>query len=141
MTIPAQLIDKKAQAFAASVGEPFKGAPHLPKAWVTFLVGISPILSLIAAAAMALSGLMSLGFGMFGLIGGLLSIATAAILFMAYEPLKAKKYDGWMLMFWSTLISAIAGVLSLASGQNALIEVFAVIVSLYVVFELRASYK
>jgi len=140
MATIAQLTNKQAQDFADKIGEIFKSVPHLPKEWVAFIVKYLPILAIIGAVLSLLSGLSVAMAGLYGMISAVFALATAALLFMAYKPLQDKKYDGWMLLFWSNVVSAVeALVMIVLSGQ--FFGIVGIIIGFYVLYELRPSYR
>ncbi len=153
MSYTARLTDKKAQDFASKVGEIFKSVPHLPKSWVDFLVKIVPILALIGAVLSLFAGPV-LGFlsvlslltlnpvlVLSVLVAAILSLVTACLLFLAYKPLKERKYDGWMFLFWCQILGAVQSLFHILFREQAITSLIGILVGFYILYEMRPRYK
>lgn len=120
-----QLTDKKAQSFADQIGNVFKGTPHLPQGIVDFLVKIAPWLVVLGGVVNVLSGLSAvlggdsygrMAYRMLGvnstyfMISGVFAIVLGALYLMAFSPLKEKKMEGWMYMFWAEMLAVVKSV-------------------------------
>ena len=140
----------------ASLDKFFKKTPHLPKSWIKFLVKVIPWLSLIGGIFMIWGGLTSVGFlgnvgwlmGVMGIsrtyfvISGLLSLASAVLLLMAFKPLQSLKLTGWMYLFWVSLLSALSGILSILMAFGSIVWfILGILLSFYLLFELKSEYK
>lgn len=140
MAALSQLTDAKAKDFANKVGNIFTSVPHLPKEWVAFLVKIAPICAMIGAVLMVLSGLSFGMYGIYGLVSLAVSLGSASLLFLAYKPLQEKKAEGWMYLFWSTILETI-GTVMMAFLSGYFFGILGIIVGMYILFEMRPSYK
>ena len=153
----AQLTDSKARDFSDQIGSIFKGVPHIPKSWVKFLVKIAPRLAGLGGLTNVLSGFSSvMGGGAFNsmmyhyagvgrnyfLINGIFSLLLGVLLLMAFSPLKAKKMDGWMYLFWTQILGVVQTVVLLAYfGGGWLASVIGIVLGLYILFEIKPAYK
>ena len=115
------LTGKKAQNIIARVEEPFKQLPHLPASLTNFFVKIAPwgvalggVFSITGAIAS-----LRLSFGMgsiskvinnylevspiYFLLSAVLMLVIAFLAFKAFGPLKERKMEGWIYIFWSNI--------------------------------------
>lgn len=143
------------------LGEYFKDLPHLPPKVLKFLVKILPILALIGGVLSLFSSfsMLSILFGygslmrysgaFFGpgyylltIISLVLMVSTGAILLMAFKPLKEGQQLGWLYLFYSTVLSILSSLISATFSMPSLLwALIWIAIDLYLVFELRASYK
>lgn len=152
MAYTDRLTDKKSEAFADQVGQVFTSLPHLPKNWIAFFVRIAPVLALIGAILSLIAGpilgflsiLSLLTFNPLVVISVLaaavFSFITSIILFSAYRPLQQRKYTGWMLLFWSEVISAVQTLFHIAIGQQDLWSLVWIALWFYILYEMRSFY-
>lgn len=140
--------------FIDTMGEWFDKFPPLPKNWRDTLARISPVLALvfgILGILVAISGLGTLTFlsplavmgGAGGIVGmGMVSIliylVASVLLLAAYPGLKAKKYSGWKLLFWSEIINLVGGVINLHGLVSAIIGA---LIGFYIIFQIRSYFK
>lgn len=148
-----KLTDEKSRKFADQFGEVFKTVPHLPKAWVDFLVKIAPPLALIGAILSLISGpilglvsaisLITLNpFLVFSVaLAAIIAIANAILLWHARKPLEKRSIDGWMLLFWSDMLSVFQIVAGIFLHQGGLGGVIGLLIGFYILFEMRPRYK
>ncbi|MEP7166567.1 MAG: hypothetical protein ABI758_01140 [Candidatus Woesebacteria bacterium] len=141
MSYTARLTDKKAQDFASKVGDLFTSVPHLPKKWIDFLVKIMPVLALIGGVLALFGGVASLlSMNPFMVVTALLMLAMAYVLLMAYKPLQDRRYDGWMLVFWNHVISAVLTLFQILSSRQGVFGLVWTAIGFYLLFELRSRY-
>jgi hypothetical protein len=150
------LYNKQIKNLAKKGESLFKDLPHLPKNWVTNIVKILPYLVLIGGILTLISQLQSLfaynrsqmwaiqwmqinrthyyvmaGFG----------ILSAVLYLIAYKPLKNKKYEGWLLLFWVTILSILQSLVLLFMGWGNLISsIIAAIIGAYLLYEIRSEF-
>lgn len=148
------LTNKEAMDFILKIEEPFKSLPHLPKGVVEFIVKITPYLALLGAilGLVAVFPLLMAGgaVSILSLSGTLLvwtlvtvvvTLANSVIMFMAYTPLKNKEMKGWMLLFWSEVISVVSSLFGLFAGQTNIVgTLIGVVIGLYILFEMKPFY-
>lgn len=153
----ASLTDKKARDLSDQVGNVFKDVPHLPKSWVEFLAKIAPWLVGLGGLTSLLGGFSSvLGGGAFNqmmyryagigrnyfLVSGVFSILVGVLLLLAFSPLKDRKMDGWMYLFWVQALGIVQTVVLLAYfGGGWLGSILGIIIGLYILFEMKSAYK
>ncbi len=153
------LTGPEAQNFIKKIESIFKVAPHLPKGIINFLVMIVPwgallggIFGLIGSISL-LTG-SSLGWGMtrwlrwagvsttYYLVLGVFQLVTSVLLLLAFNQLKNKKFAGWMLLFWISLIGIAQNAVGIFFGYNSIIgTLISAVISLYLLFEVKPSYK
>lgn len=119
------LTSKEVKNQINNLGKVFENLPHLPKKIVEIIVKITPFFVLLGAIGLTLSGLQNLfGFNRYNdwfsywvnvphfyfYILGALELVTAVIFFMAYTPLRNRKINGWILLFWTTAIEVVGDV-------------------------------
>ncbi len=133
-----------------------KDLPHLPKDWIKNIVKILPYLVLLGGIFSLTSGLGSLlPFGRNRLwmmhwlkinrayyyVTAGFSLILAVLYLMAYEALKNKKYEGWLLLFWTIIISLIESVVLLIMGWGGLLgSVITAVIGFYVIYEIRPEF-
>jgi hypothetical protein len=154
-----QLTSPQAKKLAEQVGEPFKKAPHLPESVTEFLVKITPYLAIIGGVLTVLGALQTLSIPMgwsttsrflqmFGVVNpvywwiiGLISLASGALLIMAYQPLKDRKFAGWMYMFWLEVLSIIQMLVGVVMvGTSVVGAVLAILIGFYILYEVKPHY-
>jgi hypothetical protein len=137
----------KTDNFISTLEEWFKKGPVLSPRFKGGLVKYIPIINLIFGVLFILTGVTSLGFSPLALIagvrssgilliGGLGLIISGVLMFMAYSKLKAGKIEGWKLLFWSTIVSIVATLLT----GDILNGVILGVVGLYFLFQIKSSY-
>lgn len=138
----------------------FKNAPHIPEngrkvivdivPWLVLIFGILGVIGLFASGIMALfvtllTGGWALPF-LFGSFVPMLFSGIAIVLtLMAFPGLQAKTKSGWNLVFYSTVVNAIGGIVSVFGGyvyMGSLVgAIIGAIVSFWLLFEIRSYYK
>lgn len=153
MATIARLTDKQSQDFANKIGDIFKSVPHLPKEWVAFLVKIAPVMALIGAVLSLFAGPLMGVLGVLTLLtlnpllvlsvflSAILSVASAVLLFLAYKPLQARAYEGWMYLFWSEVIGAASTLVMILFGRGGIGGIVGIAIGFYILFEMRSSYQ
>ena len=155
-----QLTGKEAQGFVGKFEAVFKGLPHLPKGIVDFLVSVSPWLAGLGGIFGVYGGLTSLFFSQrrgamwqyvkaysgvgsgYFIATSIISLLTGALLLMAFGPLKNKKLNGWMFLFWANILSLIQSIVSLVFGYGGLMGILiGAAIGFYILFEIKKSYK
>ena len=127
---------KKSNDFIDTMGEWFRKFPPMPKTWQLGLVRIIPILSLVFGILGILSILSVLTNGP-GLIVSLFYLIGSVLLLMAYPGTKARKYKGWIYLFWSGVAHLIGGLLSM----EIIVALLVALIGFYLIFQVRQYYK
>jgi len=153
------LTNQAAVKLMDQVGQPFKSVPHLPKEITNFLVTIIPWLALIGgvtgiigaittitggSAVYRMSALVGVGssYSTYMIVASVFSLITAALLLMAFTPLKNKAAAGWAFLFWTNVVSIAQNVVSLIIWQGGILGIIVgVIIGLYLLYEVRPLYK
>lgn len=134
----------------------FSKFPPLPKNATDVLVQVMPFIALIfgilgivvsiggLGILTATSPLSFLGgastvsaYGT-GFIASIVYLAASVLLLAAFPGIKAKKYQGWKLLFWSEVVSLIGGVIGLSSIVSGLIGA---LIGFYLLFQIKSHYK
>ena len=143
------------------VGDYFKDLPHLPPKVVKFLVQVAPFLALIGGIFSLLSSLSMLsitfslhpifryswvGFGgnylIVTFVLAVLQAADALLLLLAFKPLKQRQKLGWLYLYYSILISVAVSLISLFISMAGLLSaVVWIVIDLYLIYDIRKSYK
>lgn len=140
-------LQKQTDDIVKSLESAFKGLPHLPENIREVLVKIAPILSLVFGVLGILFGIASLGISPLVLLGGVkssmmvflsgaLAILSSILMLMAYPKLNKRLYSGWVYLFWSEAVSAIAALLTISLGS-----ILGILIGLYILFEVKSHYK
>ena len=140
-----------------NLGKIFENLPHLPKKVVEIIVKITPFFVLLGAIGLAVSGLQNIfGFNrinhwfsywvnvphVYFYILGIIELLTAIIFFMAYAPLRDRKINGWMLLFWTTALEVVGDVVDILFAYGGLIgSLIGLAIGLYLLFEMRPFYE
>lgn len=152
----------------------FKDLPAMPKngrkaivEWLPIIVLVVAVLQVLAAFSLIkvyrdadrfITGVQTVFGGMLGAPVGLsafdkLIIITsivmlfvqAAIMFMAYNPLKAKLKRGWDLLFLTSLLQVVYAVLTTfidARGAGSMImSLLGAAIGFYILFQIRDAYS
>jgi hypothetical protein len=132
-----------------------KDVPHLPKDWVKNIIKILPYLILIGGIFSLISGLQSLfSFGRnqawvmhwlkinraYYYVTGGFSIILAVLYLMAYKPVKNKEYEGWLLLFWTLIVTLIQSIILLIMGWGVVGPVIATLIGFYLIYEIRPEF-
>lgn len=126
----------------------FKQAPMLPKGGRDVLVAIAPWIALIFGILGVLAGLALVGvspLGLFGgvntavsaLVSGVLAIIASVLMIMGFPGLRAHTMKGWMLLFWSEVVSVLSQVLNL----QLVGAVIGALIGFYLLYQIKSYYK
>lgn len=133
----------------------FKQAPALPQNAREVIVKITPWIALIFGVLGLLGALAGLGiltaFSPLALFGGaqgmssygtgfiaaIFWLASSVLLLAAYPGVKARRMQGWNMLFWSELVSFIGSIvaLSIVSG------IIGALIGFYLLFQIKSYYK
>ena len=134
----------------------FENAPHLPKKVVDVLVKIIPYLILISGLFLITGGLRSI-FGSknfynifymwrgispiyFYLVGSL-QVVAGVISVMIYQPIKAKKVEGWFALLGLTILELLMNMISVVFLNGRIFGLlFGLLISLYFLYEIKSAY-
>lgn len=143
----------KSASWQAKMEEFFGKLPSLPKNWREVIVNITPWLALVFGVLGVLVGLaglgilsvlspfMVLGSGLTSASGSLLGMAAAVIaailMLLAFPGTKARKMQGWNMLFWSEVVSLLSSLLSF-SVVSGLVGAF---IGFYLLYQIKSYYK
>jgi hypothetical protein len=135
----------------------FKNMPHLPKTLVKIVVKIIPYLILISGLFLIIRGfstifnarashqLINSWYGtahVYLYLIGLLQILVGSIYLIAYQPLKNRKFNGWLILFDLSFLELIVNLCSaLLVGAGLLGSLLNLFISLYVLYEIKSAYS
>ncbi len=142
------MAEKKETDYIKMLEDLFAKAPALPKNIQEVLVQITPIFALIFGILGIIAGLSWFGSapiiafigvrpGFLTLLTGVLTIAASVILLLAYSKVKARKMEGWRLLFWSEVVNLLS---SLVVGGIVSVIIGALI-GFYLLFQIKSYYK
>jgi hypothetical protein len=145
-------LQKTGNDLVKTLEEVFMKAPHLPAnireilvkitPWFALIFGVLGVLGSLAALllVLGLTPLVMLGggvqSGISATIATVLGLVMSVLTVMAFPKLQKMQYSGWMLLFWSELISAVSAVLTVSVGA-----VLGVVIGFYLLFEIKGHYK
>ena len=118
----------------------FAKAPHMSKNARDTLVKIAPWIAVIFGILGILGGLAGLGAlttAASGFIVYLFWLAYSVLLLAAFPGLKAKKANGWKLLFWSEAVSVIGSIVELQFFSAVIVA----LIGFYLLFEVKSYYK
>jgi hypothetical protein len=142
----------KSADFIDTMGEWFDKFPAIPKNGREVLVKIAPIISLVFGILGILIGISGLGiltiFSPVAFLGGatgygagflsaLIYLVSSVVLLISYPGLKAHKYKGWKLLFWSQAIDLVGGLVSMA----IISAIIGALIGFYLIYQIRSYYK
>jgi hypothetical protein len=110
--------------------------------WLALIFGILGIVVSVAGLGVLtfLSPLILLGGGVHaagaGIIGVLLGLVSSVLLLAAYPGLKAHKFKGWKLVYWSQVLGVISSLLSFS-----IVGILVGLVGIYLLFQIKSAYK
>lgn len=156
------LTNKEMQDKIKPLEKTFAELPHLPKGIVEFFVSIAPWLAALGAILSAFGALNSLQLALnpaSGLIGKFIDqfieinpliywidvvvlAASAVLAAFAFAPLKKRLKSGWMLMFWSTVVSILGSLADVLLGYGGILgTAIMALVGFYILFEMAPFYS
>jgi hypothetical protein len=155
------LTNQDSDNFARKIGDVFKGAPSLPKEineffvkaapWVAGLLAFFSILntlSFLSAALGAGRGVSMMAFQMLGVspfyffLKAILAAITAVVLIYAFTPLKERRYEGWLLLFWYSILVVIGTILDAVMITGfAIFSLLFILIGFYVLYQIRPFYR
>lgn len=143
----------KSNDIIKTMEEWFAKFPAIPKNGRDVLAKIAPWLALIFGILGILVGISGLGiFTMLspfaymggagamygtGFLSALIYLVGSILLLASYPGLKARKYNGWKLLFWSEAVNLVGGLVSLAIVS----AVIGALIGFYLLFQIRSYYK
>lgn len=148
-----KLNDDQAVSLADKIGDIFKTLPKLPQGVIDFIVKIVPYLALLGALANVIItplGVLGTIFSIFTLnpiimlsmvASTIIMIVSGILLFLAFKPLQEKAHRGWMLLFWSEILSAVTVIFTLFMGSGWISSLIGVVISFYLLYQIRPAYN
>jgi len=146
-------MNKNADAVVKTVEQLFASAPALPVNAREAIVKITPIIAIVFGILGVLGALAGFGlltaFAPFAILGGgvpsygngfisaLFWLVSSVLLLAAYPGTKARKMNGWNLLFWSEVVSLIGSLVSL----SILSGIVGALISFYLLFQIKSYYK
>lgn len=132
----------------------FNKLPHLPKKLIAFFVWLAPWLAVIGATLAIVTGVimsllsllslvtLNLSIIFTTIVNTLIMLLTAWIMIKAFKPLRKKLDEGWIYLFWSTVLSIITELPKLITGdRNAVIFSLTTFLSFYLLFNMKNWYS
>lgn len=129
-----------------------KKAPALPIPWKNFIVKILPWFTLIvlilaiplilaffgiSLVLLPFSFMGSLGTGLNAFISWIVLVIASILHLLALKGLFASKKQGWTYLYWGVLLNGVYNLFTLNLGSL----VIGTGISLYILFQIRNSYK
>lgn len=134
------------------MGEWFNKLPPLSKGgkdaivnitpWVALVFGVLGILASLAGFGIltALSPLVMLGGGISAagtnILQALIGIVGSVLLLLAFPGTKAKKINGWNMLFYSEVVNTLSAVIAVN-----LTGIIISLISFYILFQIKEYYK
>jgi hypothetical protein len=135
----------------------FAKAPHLPQnartslanvaPWLALIFGILGLFALISAglfASIASFSFAAMGMGFLPILMFLtliVGVISAVMEILAFKPLQARKKNGWNLLFYGMVLSAIVTILNLIFSYGSLGSLIGLVIGFWLLFEIRAMYQ
>lgn len=132
----------------------FQDLPHFPEGFREFLVKIAPWFAVIGGIFGAIGGIqhilsafgireivLSPGSDAYWLLVGIVELAGAYLIILAFPLLKERHYNGWILLFWNAISALLLSLIGVLFGLNNLVlAVLTAFIIFYLVFEMRPAY-
>jgi hypothetical protein len=144
---------QKDNQLVTQMDDMFAKAPALPASakevlvtitpWVALIFGVLGIFAGLAGIGLltAFSGLIALGSGVQSaagsIVGAVLTLVSSVLMVMAFPKLNKHMYAGWMLLFWSEVVSVVSSLVAL----NIIGAIIGGLISFYILFQIRSYYK
>ena len=102
------------------------------------IIGLLGILTAFGVGGAAISsiGVAAYGTGFGFYVGIALNIVTLVLYLMAFSPLRARKKEGWNLIYYALLISLLVNLIQL----NIIGALIGGIVGFWILFQIRSKY-
>lgn len=138
-----------------TLGDWYAKAPALPKNVKDVLVNITPWIALIFGVLGILGAVAGLGiltvFSPLAVLGGMNSatsygggfiaalfwLASSVLLLAAFPGTKARKMQGWNMLFWSEMVGLIGSIISL----QIIPGIIGALIWFYLLFQIKSYYK
>lgn len=158
----AQLTGDAAKKVVTPLEGIFADLPHLPKGVVEFLVKVAPWLVALGGVLSVLSAINMLQLAMnpFGGVMGrfmaefvqinplyywitaVVGVLNGGLAFLAFKPLRERKLDGWMLLFWMEMLGVASSVVSIVLVRGGIVmTVIGLLIGFYILFEVKPAFK
>ncbi len=141
-------LNKSVSGIVASMEDFFKKAPALPVGVKDFIVRVAPYLVVLGGIFGILGGLSNLFMpqstfatavinnSLAFKLSALLNIVASVLMVVAFPKLKARKVEGWQLLFWIEVINLISiivfgGIISAIIGG---------LIGFYILFQVKSYY-
>lgn len=131
----------------------FMKLPSLPKGGREVLVKVAPWIALVFGVLGVLVGLgglgilsvlsplMLLGSGVGATSGSLLSVAislvSSVLMLVAFPGLKARKMQGWTMLFWSEVAALLSSLVALSIVGGLV----GAVIGFYLLYQIKSYYK
>lgn len=136
--------------YMAQIEAWFMKLPALPKGGRDAIVTITPWLALIFGILGVLVGLAGVGLltalspvvfvggghPIGAILGSILGLIGSALLLAAFPGTKARKMQGWTMLFWSEVASLVAAVVAISISG-----VLFSLIAFYLLYQIKSYYK
>ncbi len=147
-------MDKNTTSLISTLEEFYKKAPVLPTSARDVIVRFTPVLSLvfgILGILIGIVGFLSLtvlaplalmvnrygtGYGN-GFVSSLTLVVSSAFLLAAYPAVKAHKFRGWELLFWSEIATVVGSLIQF----DIISAIIGGLIGFYILFQIKSYYK
>ncbi len=156
----AYLTSPEAKKYISRLEEVFSSLPKLPQNFIDFLVRVLPWLVALGGILSALSVISSLrlALGMtpnqelwneivkispiYYYIGAAVQAGAAFLAYLAFNPLKEQKLEGWIYVFWTSILSLVSTAAAIIFASGSIVwSIFWVLVGWYLLFQIKPAYN
>lgn len=126
----------------------FKKAPVLPKnirdgfiiilPWAALVIGILRVYRVSLGLYYLATVPATVGFVPIIYLGGIFAVISGVMLIMAFPQVRKELYSGWKLIFWSEIVSLVSALLL---PGLLLVGVIGALITLYLLYQVKSSYK
>lgn len=147
------LFSDGAHSMMAKIQRVYARFPHLPQFVTRFLVRVVPWTIVVGGALWLLTGFVLFVLGLFSILTfdvwvivstlfeSVFALANAYLMLHAFAYLKKKQHEGWVYLWWTTLLSVVASFVALFGDGNLLTALTSSLLSFYFLYEIKPFYE
>jgi hypothetical protein len=153
LNLDSFFLSEKVLPVVNRMGGFFSKFHHLPKKIISFLAAIVPWLTLFGGLVWLIASLATLALSMLSLltlnfvviaslvVSFLYAAASSYLMIRPFKLLRQRDLRGWIYLWWLTVLSSADSLWSLFGDGNLLAIILSILVSFYLLFEIKSAYE